>query len=222
MNITEQRRMAAEASRGISSGPSYALAGQLLEKHAPAGRVLEFGAGTGNFARKLLEEGFSHNITCADILPAPDDLLQHVEWIQTDLNNPLPTAEKSFDGIVSTEVIEHLENPRAVFREFFRLLRPGGWLVLTTPNQESVRSLASLSIGRHFAAFLGASYPAHITALLGLDLQRICAESGFDTPSFHYTNTGRIPKMTRFRWPKGFRGRLFSDNFALETRKPLK
>jgi len=220
MNITNQRRLAAEASRGISSGPSYHLAGLLLDKHAPAGQILEFGAGTGNFARKLRNEGFARKITCADILPAPQVLLSDFEWIQADLNNPLPTGDESFEGIVSTEVIEHLENPRAVFREFFRLLRPGGWLVLTTPNQESLRSLASLAIGHHFVAFLGASYPAHITALLRLDFERICAETGFDAPKFHYTNTGRIPKMTRFCWPKAFRGRLFSDNLALETRKP--
>ena len=86
-------------------------------------------------------------------------------------------------------------------------------------NITDKRHMASIAIGRHFAAFLGASYPAHITTLLGLDLQRICAETGFNAPSVHYTNTGRISKMTRFRWPKGFRGRLFSDNFGMVVKK---
>jgi 2-polyprenyl-3-methyl-5-hydroxy-6-metoxy-1,4-benzoquinol methylase len=218
MTLETQRLKAAEASRGISSGPSYELARRLLEKLAPARHVLEFGAGTGNFARRLAAEGFAQKISCADILPRPVDLPQGVEWIAADLNNPLPVGDGVFDGIVSTEVIEHLENPRAVFREFRRVLRPGGWLVLTTPNQESLRSIASLVLGRHFAAFLGASYPAHITAVLELDFTRICAETGFEPPLFYYTNTGRIPKMTRFRWPAFFCGRWFSDNLALETR----
>ncbi len=38
------------------------------------------------------------------------------------------------------EVIASLENPRAVFREFARLLRPNGVLLLTMPNQESLRA----------------------------------------------------------------------------------
>jgi 2-polyprenyl-3-methyl-5-hydroxy-6-metoxy-1,4-benzoquinol methylase len=220
MTLETQRLKAAEASKGISSGPSYELAHSLIKKHAPAGHVLEFGAGTGNFARRLAAEGFAKKISCADILPRPEDLPTDLEWIVADLNNPLPVPDETFDGIVSTEVVEHLENPRAVFREFHRVLQPGGWLVLTTPNQESLRSLASLLLGRHFAAFLGTSYPAHITAVLEMDFTRICVETGFEPPKFHYTNTGRIPKMTRFRWPPFFRGRWFSDNLALETRRP--
>jgi 2-polyprenyl-3-methyl-5-hydroxy-6-metoxy-1,4-benzoquinol methylase len=219
MNLETQRRLAAEASRGISSGPSYDLARKLLTGCVNSGRVLEFGAGTGNFARRLIAERVVSAITCADILPKPDDLPEGIEWIQADLNNPLAAPDAAFDTIVCIEVIEHLENPRAGFREFHRLLRPGGNLILTTPNQESLRSLASLVLGRHFAAFLGASYPAHITALLEMDFQRICAEAGFESPRFNFTNTGRIPKLTKFRWPRGFGGRFFSDNIGLRTRK---
>ena len=219
MNIETQRLLAAEASRGISSGPSYELARKLLTGCGNPGRVLEFGAGTGNFARRLIAERFVFAITCADILPKPDDLPDGIDWIRADLNNPLAALDAAFDTIVCIEVIEHLENPRAVFREFHRLLCPGGNLILTTPNQESLRSLASLILGRHFAAFLGASYPAHITALLEMDFERICIETGFATPRFDFTNTGRIPKLTRFRWPRLFRGRLFSDNIGLLTRK---
>lgn len=217
MKLETRRVLAAEASRGISSGPSYLLARELLAACYPLGRTLEFGAGTGNFAKQLLADELVSAVTCADILPRPDDLSSRAEWIQADLNDKLDAPSGSFDTIISIEVIEHLENPRAVFREFHRLLRPGGSLVLTTPNQESLRSLTSLALGRHFAAFLGSSYPAHITALLEKDFERICAETGFGEPLFAYTNTGRIPKITRLRWPGMFRGRLFSDNVGLRA-----
>lgn len=49
-------------------------------------------------------------------------------------------TDRSFDLIVSTEVIERLENPRVVAREFARLMCLGGRLILTTPNLESARS----------------------------------------------------------------------------------
>ncbi len=185
----------------------------------PLGRLLEFGAGTGAFAKGLEKTQLADSIVCADIMPRPGDLPEVVRWIQSDLNFPLSEPDESFDTILSIEVIEHLENPRAVFREFHRLLRPGGRLILTTPNQESLRSLLGLLGGRHFASFLGASYPAHITALLEMDLIRICRETGFADPDFHYSNSGRIPKMTRFRWPPFLRGRFFSDNLAMVAGK---
>lgn len=217
MKLETRRMRAAEASRGISSGPSYSLARKLLAACSPLGKALVFGAGTGTFARQLIAENLASSVTCADILPRPEDLPSSAEWIQADLNEMLDAPSGSFDTIISIEVIEHLENPRAVFRELHRLLRHGGSVVLTTPNQESLRSIASLAVGRHFAALLGSSYPAHITALLEKDFERICVETGFEKPLFAYTNTGRIPKITNYRWPGLFRGRLFSDNIGLRA-----
>ena len=69
----------------------------------------------------------------------------------------------------------------------------------------------------------GASYPAHITAILEKDFERICEETGFSKPAFSYSNHGRIPKMTSVLWQQisgGFlRGRFFSDGLALLTHK---
>jgi len=47
---------------------------------------------------------------------------------------PLPYPDAAFDVVTCSEVIEHLENFRALLREAHRVLRPGGLLVLTTPN----------------------------------------------------------------------------------------
>jgi hypothetical protein len=94
---------------------------------------------------------------------------------------------------------------------------------MTTPNQESVRSFAGLLMGGHFVAFLGRSYPAHITALLRKDFQRICHETCFAPPQFYYTDSGGIPKLPQVHWQSLtfglLKGRLFSDNLAVVTRK---
>jgi 2-polyprenyl-3-methyl-5-hydroxy-6-metoxy-1,4-benzoquinol methylase len=162
-------------------------------------------------------------LTGADLLPRPEGIAHQVEWIQADLNVPLPCADASFDAIISTEVIEHLENPRAVFRELSRLLRPGGSLLLTTPNQESIRSIASLIARGHFVAFLDESYPAHLTALVRRDLERLCSETGFEPPRFSYTDDGAVPKWPTVSWQTIsfglLRGRLFSDNLLAVTRR---
>jgi SAM-dependent methyltransferase len=51
-----------------------------------------------------------------------------------DLTRGLPYPDESFDLVVLTEVIEHLENHRAALSEVARVLRPNGHLILTTPN----------------------------------------------------------------------------------------
>ena len=222
-DLHEKRFAAALASKGTSSDPVYRTVLTLLATLNRTGDLLEFGAGTGNLIRQLLEAGYKGTMTGADILPRPDHLPPSVRWIQGDLNFPVSAADSTFDVIVSTEVIEHLENPRAVFREFYRLLRPGGTLLVTTPNQESIRSLAGLLIGRHFVAFHDGNYPAHITALLQRDFERICAEASLTSPDFYYTDSGGIPKLPHIRWQQVswglLKGRLFSDNLIMLTTK---
>ena len=75
----------------------------------------------------------------------------------------------------------------------------------------------------HFTHFLGACYPAHITALLRLDLTRLCAESGFTPPAFQFTDDGAIPRLARVHWQQVsfglLRGRLFSDNVCMVARR---
>ena len=211
-------------SKGTSTDYVYRLTLKLCDTLGMHGDLLEFGAGTGQLANKLVEINYPGTITCTDIMSRPDNVAESVQWVQGDLNHPLPVADESFDTIISTEVIEHLENPRFVFREFYRLLRPKGNLIVTTPNQGSLRSLAGLLIGGHFTSFLGQSYPAHISALLQTDFERICTESGLASPRFYYTDSGGIPKMPSVRWQDItfglLKGKAFSDNVAVVTSKP--
>jgi SAM-dependent methyltransferase len=51
-----------------------------------------------------------------------------------DLNRPFPYADGSFDVVYSTEVIEHLEGHRNFISESGRVVKPNGWLMMTTPN----------------------------------------------------------------------------------------
>ena len=46
----------------------------------------------------------------------------------------------SFDGVVCIEVLEHITTPNIFLEEIFRVLKPGGWLYLTTPNGDYIRN----------------------------------------------------------------------------------
>ncbi len=214
---------AALASGGTSAEPIYRAVLAEARSLGVSGNVLDFGAGTGVLIEGLLASDFSGTLTGADLLPRPPAVPTSVQWIQADLNDPLAAQSCAFDAIVSVEVIEHLENPRAVFREFHRLLRPRGNLLLSTPNQESLRAIAALVTRGHFVEFLDGSYPAHITALVRRDFARIAAETGFEPPRFLYTDRGGVPRWPAMTWQRVsgglLRGRRFSDNVLVVTRR---
>ena len=64
-----------------------------------------------------------------------------------ELDSPLwPVDSEQFDLVVCAETIEHLENPRAVFRELTRVARRDGWIIVTTPNQLSLLSKLTLVV----------------------------------------------------------------------------
>jgi 2-polyprenyl-3-methyl-5-hydroxy-6-metoxy-1,4-benzoquinol methylase len=222
-DLMARRRAASEQSRGGSGEAIYAAVAQRLAELSASGDVLDFGAGTGTMTRRLLDSGQFRSVTGADLYPRAADLAPAVTWIEGDLNGSLALPAASFDVVVAAEVIEHLENPRAVCREIFRLLRPNGRVLLSTPNNESWRSIVALVVRGHFVAFGDTSYPAHITALTRSDLSRILQEVGFREISFAFTEEGGIPGLPSRTWQSLLgdraRGLRFSDNVIVTAQK---
>jgi 2-polyprenyl-3-methyl-5-hydroxy-6-metoxy-1,4-benzoquinol methylase len=219
--LIEFRIRAAALSGGTSRNDIKDLVVKIIRENNIEGEVLDFGAGTGELL-KILDRFSNLKIHGVDIIARPVDLPQRVTWHQQDLNYDFARFNEYFDAVVCSEVIEHLENPRATFRNIFGLLKRGGKLILTMPNQENIRSFLTLMFRGHFAAFIGSEYPAHITALLRTDLARISQETGFSNPRFYFTNYGWMP-VTKTTWQKfsanRLQGRLFSDNLGMVVTK---
>lgn len=134
---------------------------------------------------------------------------------------PLPVPDAAADVAAAVEVIEHLENPRALVRELTRIVRPGGWVVVTTPNQLSALSLLTLAVKGRFSAFQDQEYPAHRTALLEIDLRRIMGECGLRDVAVAFTGLGRLP-FSPWHYPAAIARlapRRLSDNIVIVGRR---
>jgi ubiquinone/menaquinone biosynthesis C-methylase UbiE len=101
---------------------------------------LDIGSGSG----KLIENLKKYVKTEASCCDYTNDLMkipgQKVDIIDLNKNKELPYRSNAFDIVTATEVIEHLEDFRAILREIHRVLKPGGICVISTPNILSLNS----------------------------------------------------------------------------------
>ncbi|WP_210420094.1 class I SAM-dependent methyltransferase [Aquisphaera giovannonii] len=207
-------------SGGTSTGPAYLMAVRALNDYGKTGGLLvDVGCGKGKLWSHV--SGMFSDYIGADVIRY-DGYPDSLKFVKVDLDTggvQLPSDHA--DTVASLETIEHLENPRSFVRELVRLAKPGGVVLVTTPNQQSVISLLCLHLRGHYRFFKEGPghYPAHITALLELDLRRIAQECGLVDVKIYYSNLIQIPRTVR-RLPGIFRGRLFSDNIAVIGRKP--
>lgn len=116
----------------------------LFLRHIPrGGRVLDAGCGRSLFTEIRPDWPFS--IVAADIdldlLAARKAAFPQLRWAVADAY-PLAFRDLSFDALFAGELVEHLPDPRPGLAEFRRVLRPGGTLILTTPNRLRLANLA--------------------------------------------------------------------------------
>ena len=97
----------------------------------PRGKLLDVPAGEGALAARFVASGFQ--VQCCDLYPEIFKL-PGVEIRRGDLSGTLPYGDAEFDYVTCVEGLEHIENPQQAMREFARVLKPGGHLVVTTPN----------------------------------------------------------------------------------------
>lgn len=104
---------------------------QLLPMLPPGARLLEFGAGTGEQARFLRDRGF--DVVAID-LATSNYAKERLFPVQDYDGEHIPVEDRSVDVIFSSNVLEHVENPRAIFAEFRRIQKPGGFGLHVVPT----------------------------------------------------------------------------------------
>jgi SAM-dependent methyltransferase len=177
--LTVDDDLAVHTYRGIPIGAApgvHETAFDVLRRLVPPCRVLDLGCGTGAFSQRLLDHGYDP--TGVDV--ETKAYKAHGKMYEGDLNVGLPVAG-TWTAIAAVELVEHLENPRALFRLAARHLAPRGWFLVTTPNIESVASRITFLFSGRFRWFAEGHYTSsgHITPLTQWQLDQIAAETGF-------------------------------------------
>jgi SAM-dependent methyltransferase len=177
------------------------------------GSVLDVGAGDGTLSARLRDEAFK--VTAVDMFTGdfqPVDIDIHA----ANLNEGFPFADGEFDVVVATEVIEHVENPWHFVRELYRITKPGGAVVISTPNLANVYTRLWFALTGRLYNFLESAYQGigHITPIYLWNLKRM-AEEKFTVEQVT-VNASPIPK-TRFRLPS--RSRLLGQCIVVKLRR---
>lgn len=139
------------------------------------GKVLEIGCGNGDRLSLLKDLGWHTLGVEPDPKSAQIARERGLDVISQPFGNGL-INERSVDAILLCHVIEHLSEPSEALKECHRILKPGGILIMLTPN---TKSLGYRQFGRNW---LHLDPPRHLTLFNANNMCRMLESAGFATP----------------------------------------
>ncbi len=119
---------------------------ELVLKYAKAGdRILDFGAGIGTFAKSISEHGYT--VGCVEPDPNQASVIGNAGL--TAYNDLDQIEDASLDYIYSLNVLEHIEDDRAMLQNIYRKIKPGGRLFIYVPAFQILYSSMDEKVGHH-------------------------------------------------------------------------
>lgn len=149
---------------------------------APIREILDAGCGTGGLIRHLENRHRNWKWTGVDIEPLARELTASrcASPVVAGSLEALPFAEGSFDAVVCSDVLYHLDDDVAALREIYRVLRPGGIVVVNVPAHRWLWSYHDVTVhGRRRYDRTG--------------LKRILRSAGLDTERVTHWNALALP-----------------------------
>lgn len=145
----------------------------------PGGMILDVGAGSGAFAKQLLDAGLQVACTSWD-----DRISLPIESYRIDLDHafgPAQVGGRQYHLVTCLEVIEHVENPSALLRSCRDLVRDDGHVLLSTPNIESAQARLQWLFKGYPAIFHGNEIRRnrHISMMWREGLEFLIERAGF-------------------------------------------
>lgn len=166
-----------------------------------AGRLLDFGSGTGTIARPLRDLGY--NVVCVE----PDGAMRGS--LTSDGFEAAPSldghASESFDAVYSMNVLEHIEDDGATLAGLRAATRPGGRLVLYVPALQSLFSAMDRKVG-------------HLRRYRRRALEQLVSAAGYQVDRCRYVDVLGVPAALVYKVVGNKRGDLNRGSVATYDR----
>jgi len=122
---------------------------RFLKLLSPAQTLLDIGCGDGSFTKRIAETTGANEIFGIKIVSkfAMEAKMKGINVVLADANKPFPFRDCSFDAVVSNQVIEHINYTDLFVKECYRVLKTGGYAVVSTENLASLHNIFSLILG---------------------------------------------------------------------------
>jgi 2-polyprenyl-3-methyl-5-hydroxy-6-metoxy-1,4-benzoquinol methylase len=196
--------------------PVFHKAAKLLRQYRRDGRLLDVGSGFGFFLVEMKKRGW--DVTGVEISKRAVDYAEDVLGL-TVRHVPFERAnfpDDHFDAVTGFYVIEHLPHPVAFLKECFRILKPGGLLMLRYPHTTPIKNLL------HFFGIENRLYdlPAHLSDFSPMMIQQCLERIGFGKCR-HLIGGYTLPGNPGKRMASIVSGNLSEGLFYLSGRKFL-
>jgi len=155
--------------------------------------ILDAGCGNGYIAGKMAELG--HSVIGIDLaedgIAIARQAYPHIRFEVASVYEDLRRIAADVDLVISSEVIEHLFYPRAYLTNIWRVLHPGGSLIITTPYHGYIKNILIALLGYWDKHHSPNQEGGHIKFFSRKTISELLLETGFSEITFN--NAGRIP-----------------------------
>lgn len=146
--------------------------------------ILDMGCGQGALSMRLSDMGYK--LMACDQNVDDFKAVGQVPFQALNFNSPeeiekfISSNQEKFDGVLGVEVIEHVENPWEYIRSLKRLVKPGGYIFVSTPNINSWYSRMVYLFTGLFPSFVDADLMGHINPITPWELELIARKSNLE------------------------------------------
>jgi 2-polyprenyl-3-methyl-5-hydroxy-6-metoxy-1,4-benzoquinol methylase len=160
--------------------------------------VLDVGCGNGSFLAQFQNKSWL--LHGSDLSPTGIEIARktfpNINFFLADaqhLSEEVIRTIGHVDVALSTEVVEHIYDPRSFLRSCFDLLKPGGHIILTTPYHGYLKNLVLAITGKLDKHFCVLWDHGHIKFWSRKTIEQVLTETGFI--DIHFSGSGRIPYL---------------------------
>jgi 2-polyprenyl-3-methyl-5-hydroxy-6-metoxy-1,4-benzoquinol methylase len=155
----------------------------LLSKIGRGKKVLDVGCLGGKMSRLIMDQ--NNEVWGVEVNPVAAEAARKrgVKVQLANVEDGLPFDDESFDVVNAGEILEHLYDTKSFFEEARRVLKPGGLLIFTTTNLNSLENRIRVASGGYLS--MAGAYPedhfgAHVRVFNLPKIRELCFDTNFE------------------------------------------